>query len=281
MRSDVFAWVGGAGLWLSRKGFLMQTRRGFTLIEVLVVVAIIALLISILIPSLNRSREQARRMACAGNEHQIMLAALMYAERDRDGIYIYREGNGGGDGMRLLYPRYLRDFRVVVCPSTTNVVRRPDDLLDNADSADDSTGGHSYEMRTWMWTAYNFNGFKPKPEPFYNPTTSKWETREPIKSLKNVKRPYGMLLFGDADDDPPANKPDGINNWPDAYNNHGADGANIAYCDGHAEFNRTGRKLMLSFLTGYYYPSLPSALAQSIYAKCNVQYNSSTQTFKW
>ncbi|NLE59980.1 MAG: prepilin-type N-terminal cleavage/methylation domain-containing protein, partial [Planctomycetes bacterium] len=41
-----------------------QGRKGFTLIEVLVVVAIIALLIAILVPSLKNARELAKRVMC-------------------------------------------------------------------------------------------------------------------------------------------------------------------------------------------------------------------------
>lgn len=51
---------------------------GFTLIEVLVVVAIIALLISILLPSLNRAREQARATVCLANLHRLGHAGLFY-----------------------------------------------------------------------------------------------------------------------------------------------------------------------------------------------------------
>lgn len=53
--------------------------RGFTLIEILVVVTIIALLISILLPSLSRAREQARSTLCRANMKQIMGGQLMYA----------------------------------------------------------------------------------------------------------------------------------------------------------------------------------------------------------
>ncbi|HON68976.1 MAG TPA: type II secretion system protein, partial [Phycisphaerae bacterium] len=52
---------------------------GFTLIEVLVVVAIIALLVAILLPSLQKARWQAKVIACQGHLHDLGNAFQMYA----------------------------------------------------------------------------------------------------------------------------------------------------------------------------------------------------------
>jgi prepilin-type N-terminal cleavage/methylation domain-containing protein len=59
---------------------------GFTLIEVLVVVAIIALLISILLPSLARAKEQARQAVCSANLSHMAKAASEYSAEQKDWI---------------------------------------------------------------------------------------------------------------------------------------------------------------------------------------------------
>jgi len=53
-------------------------RTGFTLVELLVVMAIIALLIALLLPAVQSAREAARRSACSNNQHQLALATLNF-----------------------------------------------------------------------------------------------------------------------------------------------------------------------------------------------------------
>src|SRR4051812_47558329 len=63
-----------------------RRRRGFTLVELLVVIGIIAILMSMLMPALSRAKQKANRIACVNNIRQINMAATMYAG-DHDSEY--------------------------------------------------------------------------------------------------------------------------------------------------------------------------------------------------
>lgn len=72
----------------------MKQQRGFTLLEMMVVVAIIAILAAILIPNFTHARAQAATSACMGNLKTIATAfELYYTDKQA-----YPSGSGNVDG---------------------------------------------------------------------------------------------------------------------------------------------------------------------------------------
>jgi prepilin-type N-terminal cleavage/methylation domain-containing protein len=87
--------------------------RGFTLVELLTVIAVIAILAAILFPVFARSREKARTASCENNLFNIGLSLRLYAA-DHDGGY-----PPVNDDLSPLLGKYTIDKRVFICPSSS------------------------------------------------------------------------------------------------------------------------------------------------------------------
>jgi len=66
-----------------------ESKRGFTLVELLVVISIIVLLMALLLPALSRARKQAQAVVCRSNLRQWGIISSLYAS-EHDGRLMHR-----------------------------------------------------------------------------------------------------------------------------------------------------------------------------------------------
>ena len=61
-----------------RKSFKNDSRQGFNLIELLVMIALIAILAGLILPALARAKHQVARTQCINNQRQLLLTWTLY-----------------------------------------------------------------------------------------------------------------------------------------------------------------------------------------------------------
>lgn len=108
-------------------------KSGFTLVELLVVVAIIAVLVALLIPALANAKEDGRRTKCLANTRALALMCRVYAgeyENNTPIGYDYYSGYGfslydsssKNIGIGIFYAiNYIKNPLVYYCPTETSI----------------------------------------------------------------------------------------------------------------------------------------------------------------
>jgi prepilin-type N-terminal cleavage/methylation domain-containing protein/prepilin-type processing-associated H-X9-DG protein len=122
-----------------------QDRRGFTLVELLVVVAIVGILAALLLPAIRNARESAKSLVCVNNLRSLALACHMYANDFNDYFPDAYAGPGPVGSVYYAWQAPIRHYLGGVNGSFSNY------SLDNYTL---NPGGMKFEFRNATFKKY-------------------------------------------------------------------------------------------------------------------------------
>lgn len=193
-------------------------KRGFTLIELMVVIAMVVALVTILLPSIVRARAQAQQAVCMSNARQVTAAVMQYAA-ESDQYFLPLSSPTGQVGLApdvghnqaiLALLPYLRNSAVFHCP---------------ADPRDQAISYSVSDLLGGTWGSYLKHASRVLD--VTNATTTFAVIEETDYHPKVLGDPGGFVV-----------EPGKAWVWEDAPAVlHGANGTCITFVDGHAEYH--------------------------------------------
>lgn len=233
----------------------MKQRHGFTLTELLVVIAVIAVLASILLPTLARSKRRAQAVFCLNNTKQLTLAWMTYAD-DHEGRLAYNLGASsttllsGSTPMAMNWVDNVLNWELD--PDNTNTAKLVDTGLgpytskaaniyhcpaDDVLSLRQEAAGWSERVRSYSMNAMIGNAGPFSPGAFNVSNTNYVQ----FFNISTITRPAQIFVFLDEhpdsiDDGYFVNQAE-IPEWHDLPASYHDGGASISFVDGHAEIH--------------------------------------------
>ena len=231
---------------------ILNNRRGFSLVELLTVIAIIAILASIIFPVMSMVSNKARMNKCITQLHQIGLAVQMFKQDNRKypdilGVEIMHSGGNiipmdqpsppASPRAVGLFPEYVKAARMYHCPNskfldpTTYIQASP-----AYDPLGDGQGIDAYSYNSYDFTIYGENDIRQHYTKSWAATPADVESQGP-GAPSDPQRDYERQLKFKT---PPDNTVITWCSWHEVYTGSGASltvsgRAPVLFLDGHVD----------------------------------------------
>lgn len=141
---------------------ILSRRSGFSLIELLTVIAIIAILAAIIFPVMSSVKEKARQNQCMTNLAQIQMGIQMFKQDNRKypallGAEVETDGSGqvkpfeNCTDSKYLFKEYVKNFQLFHCPSSK--------VTNSKDYAEYQPGLNAPNVKVYAYDSYDYGLF--------------------------------------------------------------------------------------------------------------------------
>ncbi|MEN6385902.1 MAG: type II secretion system protein [Phycisphaerales bacterium] len=176
--------------------------KGFTLVELLVVISIVALLLALLLPALSNAKKQAVRVICVSNEKQWALGYEMYTNA-YNGKFPTEPYPADSKGLKPgcwinAIPKYIatnpdKSADIYLCPAAKQPYNKGGKWPFAAWGGRQTPALWGYD-KEWPYFSYGENGWTRSVD---FPNAKDWEKKSMWRSKLTITSPSTVPVFGD------------------------------------------------------------------------------------